>query len=172
VVDTAASMHEFWDDVSFVCLTLTMKLAGLDKDGLDLIFTGNQSFNVKMAGFKAAERFKTALRRAKPMQSYHGVPAVETDMATTLGEIFDEYLTNDRRKRMTLLVLTNGRWERNRDNRLVEETIADFVKKLNEERRTEKRRFTIQFISFGSDPTAIARLKSLDDELERQYNIP
>jgi len=171
-VDTAASMREFWEDVSFACLTLTMKLAGLDKDGLDLIFTGNQSWNVRNAEFKAAERFKTALGRAKPKQLRHGVPAIETDMATTLGEIFDEYLKNDRRKRMTLLVLTNGRWERNRDDRLVEETIADFVKKLNKEGRTEKRRFTIQFISFGSDPTAIERLRSLDDELEREYNIP
>lgn len=151
--------------MTIVLETLASKVDALDKDGLDLKFTVGEDHNVSgVRGNKLMPKFESAKREAKS-RPYH----IETNMANTLNHIFDRYLV-DARRRMTLVILTDGIWNGTLESKGVERAIADFLKKPALAQRLEKRWFTIQFIAFGSDIPNI--LKHLDDDIAKEYLIP
>ncbi|OCL07958.1 hypothetical protein AOQ84DRAFT_377203 [Glonium stellatum] len=173
VVDNGTTMLPFWEAASYVLETLVMKLAGLDDDGLDLLFTIGEDHNIDNAkGIYAPSRFKKAMEAARPAEPTSPGLRDKTDMAATLGEIFDEYLRNHKKK-MTLIILTDGIWEGSVRPKSVENKIASFLRQLLKSLGTmEDRRFSIEFISFGNDEKGMLRLHRLDDELEREFKIP
>jgi hypothetical protein len=170
LVDNAGTMEDFWDEATYLLETLVMKAKGQDKDGMDLSFTVG---NKKLDNATRPSKFKEAMEdtKAKPM------PGVNTDMRKPLGDIFLEYLSKVWEKRsfvlrqkvrkLTLIVLTDGKWEgmgANRDD--VDEMIIKFLKDLEQAMGTlQFRPVSIQFVQFGNDPDAIFRLRRLDDEL-------
>ena len=166
-------MLPFWSVASHVLETLAMKLAGLDEDGLDLLFTIGEEHNISNAkGSNTPSKFKKAIDKAHPAKLTPQGMRYKTDMAATFGEIFNEYL-RDPKKKMTLIVLTDGIWEGSVKSKSVENKIVDFLKLLLKIRGTmEDRRFSIEFISFGNDEKAMLRLRRLDDELEKEFKIP
>lgn len=167
-------MHQFWDDVTYTVETLAMKLAGLDDDGLDLIFTVGQEENIEnVKGVNVHAKFRKAMDKKRPSQPIDPEMWVKTDMKETLSQIFDEYLQGSQGKRMTLMVFTDGLWEGTVTEKAVEEKIANFVRYLLQFRpRMEDRWFSIEFIRFGDNPKAISRLRRLDDELVEKFEIP
>ncbi|OAP62701.1 hypothetical protein AYL99_01928 [Fonsecaea erecta] len=173
VVDNGSSMLQFWPSVSFVLETLAMKLAPLDKDGLDLVFTSAPQKTHKGKGSQAGTRFVKLLVKKKPAFPQNAAEEVKTDMTETLGVIFNEYIRSNKNKRMTLLVLTDGLWRGTKCETAVETKIADFVRQtpLNGN-HMEDRRFSISFIRFGDYPEAIARLQRLDDDFSGLYKVP
>jgi hypothetical protein len=174
VVDNGTSMLPFWKVATYVLETLAMKLAGLDDDGLDLVFTIGQDWNVVDAkGSKGLAKFRKAMENACPIVPDMPGLKEKTDMGETLGQVFDEYLKSHRNKRMTLLVLTDGIWEGSVKDKGVEKKIADFLGELRKHHKTmEDRRFSIEFIRFGDDANAISRLERLDNGLEQEFKIP
>ena len=166
-------MLPFWSVASHVLETLAMKLAGLDEDGLDLLFTIGEEHNISNAkGSNTPSKFKKAIGKARPPKSTSREMRYKTDMAATFGGIFNEYL-RDPKKKMTLIVLTDGIWEGSVRSKSVENKIADFLKQLLKIRGTmEDRRFSIEFISFGNDEKGMLRLRRLDDEMEKEFKIP
>jgi hypothetical protein len=174
VVDNGTTMRPFWDVATYVLETLAMKLAGLDKDGLDLVFTTGQDWNIDNArGSGAPMKFRRAMERASPIVPDKPDLKLKTDMCETLGQVFQEYLTAHQKKKMTLLVLTDGIWEGSVRDKAVEKKIATFVEELVKRHGAmEDRRFSIEFIRFGDDANAISRLTGLDDGLEEEFRIP
>ncbi|EXJ79744.1 serine/threonine protein kinase [Capronia epimyces CBS 606.96] len=170
IVDNGTTMLPFWGVATYVLETLTLKLAGLDEDGLDLVFTIGEEFNINNARrANSAARFQKAMQEMTPKDPGDADEEfLRTDMTAVLGRVFDEYLKTDRHKAMTLLILTDGLWLGSVKEDVVEKKIADFVKELNS---MEPRRFSIEFIRFGDDRTAIKRLEALDNAMEDRYGI-
>jgi hypothetical protein len=166
IVDNGTSMLPFWDVATFVLETLAKKLRGLDDDGLDLFFANGDKWNIVASSHSTHEHFKKAMNNARPMQDS------KTDITERLTKIFDTYNNGTQAKRMTLIVLTDGVWEGTVFEEKIDKKIAEFVGKLEMKgHRSEERRFSIQFIRFGDDPKAIARLKRLDNDLKEKYKI-
>ena len=175
IVDNGASMRPYRHLVAFLVETLALKLQGIDKDGLDLKFTIGNHYNIKEAKKEAPELFRKAVLKA--MEAGREGQAEKTDMRHTLDELFWEYSRNKKKKRTTLLVVTDGIWDgpppRNEKGELeaceLEKKLVDFVKELRKIPSLEDRWFTIQFIQVGEDHDASERFIRLDDHLERNY---
>lgn len=163
VVDNAASMKPHWEHMRTTLLALAMKIGTLDKDGLDLVFTLGQSCdksNVKE--WEIPAEFGKSMDKARREITSND----NTNMAETFLKIFDRY--TDVRKKQTLVVLTDGLWNGgSRTGDDVETAIISFITDVRKrlKGKQEPRWFSIQFISFGNDVKAIARLTALDDEL-------
>lgn len=159
-------MKNFWDDAKRVLETLLMKARGLDEDGMDLSFTLG---SCHVDGRDGERQFMRTMNSddAIPMDGMH------TDMARVLQEILDNYLqppkkSNSRNKNLTLIVLTDGIWQGTLDKNLVTKVVVDFCKALEETRGKSirlERPVSIEFIQFGRDIDATARLRYLDDGL-------
>ncbi|KAI1475554.1 hypothetical protein F4774DRAFT_421439 [Daldinia eschscholtzii] len=165
LVDNDSTMITYWRAMSIVIETLVSKVKLLDKDGLDIEFTvGHQHNAHSVSDKRLLSRFEGAKQEASSRRYL-----VQTDMAKVLTRIFDDYLRNPRRA-MTLIVLTDGRWEGTSDIRSVEKAIAEFLKRPALASKLEKRWFTIQFISLGYGVPDI--LVRLDDGIGKEYSIP
>ncbi|KAG4441125.1 hypothetical protein IFR05_003415 [Cadophora sp. M221] len=131
----------------------------LDPDGPDLHFTlGNH----KLRKQKNSAAFINAMRHDS------AIPAASaaTDIRVPLGHLFEKYLENTK-KAMTIIVLTDGLWDGVKDKDKVSEQIVAFVKKVRDlPNNVMPRRVSIQFIQFGADEAATARLIHLDDHLK------
>lgn len=144
-------------------LTLAMKIGTLDKDGLDLIFTvGDSCEKSNIKEWDIPVKFEESMKRALGEITSGDI----TDMAATLMRVFDRY--RDMTKKQTLLVLTDGLWNGVKDD--VERDIVKLVTEVRKRRagKQERRWFSIQFISFGHDAEALARLTALDDDLRAE----
>jgi hypothetical protein len=152
-----------------------MKLARLDDDGLDLIFSTGTEYDLREC--KNAADFKSGMEKAEPKPS-----SPPTDMSVCLGEIFRPYLQQRKyaTKGLTLIVVTDGMWSvsasQDRGN-AVENKIVDFVNDLmniskDVKSKVEDRWFSIQFISFATDPRAHANLKHFDSAMWKRHGIP
>ncbi|CAH0046485.1 unnamed protein product [Clonostachys solani] len=169
VVDNDPTMAHHWPDVKRTLLTLAMKIGPLDKDGLDLRYScGNHGFLSNIKGYDIKSKFSTSMDEVQ--QRIHD--NIRTDMCAALSKIFDEYLEGDGKKRQTLIILTNGKWEGSGKKRDVEDLIIRFINRLEQNAdRMEDRWFSIQFVSFGDDENALGRLTFLDDKLEARKDI-
>jgi hypothetical protein len=158
-------MLPFWAEATYLLETLVLKAAPLVKDGMDLSFT---RADVKLRRKKNEAEFRAAMNSAQP------VPQSHTNMDESLGHLLDEWL-NIRRGRftvaqemMTVIVLTDGVWAGMRDDHdKLRRTIIDFMKQLKSSRleKLGQRTVSIQFIQFGKDEAARARLRALDDDM-------
>lgn len=156
-------MQSHWDALKTTLLALAMKIGPLDKDGLDLVYTCGDNNNVFGAkGWDMPKVFGQSIDQARSIMDQHD----KTNMAETLAKRFDSYSAGDMRQRQTLFVLTDGLWEGSRDWESAEKEIAQYIDDLRKKlRKKEKRWFTIQFISYGQDQKALARLQGLDDRV-------
>jgi hypothetical protein len=166
-------MGPFWKVATYVLETLAMKLAPLDEDGLDLVFTIGHEMPFNAKGKNASKEFRKQMDRAAPSPMRDSSGEKRTNMAETLGRVFTNYTNQTKSKRMTLLVLTDGRWRGTTKGNMVEDKIATFVKNpFVQKYGMEDRRFSISFIQFGDDQDAFERLKWLDDQWSEAYNLP
>ena len=142
-----------------------MKLAGLDEDGLDLIFTIGEKNNLYKVKDTAPAMFGNAVSKAWPSEEY----CYKTDMSISLSRLFTKY---NRSKKMTILVVTDGMWDGPTPENEIDKTetaLVEFMDYLNQVYIPERRRFTIQFIQIDGDEKATDRLKRFDDDLHNIY---
>lgn len=184
-------MARFWKHASYLLRILVWRSLGYDDDGMELIFTkGDSCLGLKPQVKKPKwyhkaddqkpkeqelEDFTKRMDEARPKQDGN----VKTDMKASLESILgahmkihlDDHVMN---RGLTILVLTDGLWAAN-DEDTVEEYLVTFIKtnKAHWERSQDapdyvnlRRPISIQFIRFGHDPKAIARLQRLDNELQ------
>lgn len=162
-----------WEWVTFVLETLAMKLARIDEDGLDLVFTSGEEYNLWDS--HDASDFKLGMEKAEPKME-----SPKTDMSVCLGKLTREYLEGGKylSKALTLIVLTDGKWgvpaSSSREDRTAKK-IVDFVNALIKtagRSKVEDRWFSIQFISFADTADDYDYLKGLDSRLWKKNNIP
>ncbi|OBT67421.1 hypothetical protein VE03_03009 [Pseudogymnoascus sp. 23342-1-I1] len=161
LVDNAGSMKPHWSHAKFLLKALLLKVAGQDEDGMDLTFTSGKT---QVQDKKGESKFIKAMERPDAQPSLQ----IRTDMKQSLGEIFQKYLDTRRKgsKKLTLIVLTDGKWDGMEDKNGVDAKIITFAKQLNEIAGSlEVRPVSIEFIQFGNDPDATSRLRRLDNHL-------
>jgi hypothetical protein len=169
LVDNAETMEVHWAHAKFLLETLVMKAYGLDKNGMDLSFTYGE---VTLEGSKDEAKFRRKMeeREAQPMAGWH------TDMSRSLeGILLTKYLAEckkepaDKVKKLTLIILTDGIWQGMRDREGVDRVLMDFANEMEKisgfTLRKRERRVSIEFVQFGYDIDATARLRRLDDDL-------
>jgi hypothetical protein len=175
LVDNAETMKDWWFQATYLLETLVWKTEGLDENGMDLLFTFD---SVTLENQKDHKIFAKSMKQsgAKPKSGWH------TDMSLKLGRILDDYYHtyklrpgSDKVKKLTLIILTDGKWDGMTHNpEAVADVIVAFAKKM--ERHTSgllgkrERRVSIEFVQFGNDLDATARLRRLDDDLS--FEIP
>lgn len=157
-------MLKHWPILTFVAETLCMKVAGLDKNGIDLRFTvgGRTRNRTKLRGENGRAQFRRSIHEAKPKIPVDEEHHARTDMKAVLHEIFKEWRENER-KATTLIILTDGVWESTIPSDAADKEIVAFAKEVQEIKAFAPRHFSIGFVRFGEDKKA--RLQRLDDEL-------
>ena len=156
-------MKEHWTIARYTAETLVRKVASLDDDGLDYVFTTGRNhafWNVK--GESAGPTIRDAMNATPPDLD-------PTNMEYTLSIVFDKYINAGERKQTTLLIFTDGVWAGTKDRTAVEQLIQRFSKTAKD--RFQKRWFSIEFISFGQDANALGHLQYLDDHFCRDYEV-
>lgn len=170
MVDNGATMFEHWPILVFVAETLAKRAAGLDKTGIDLIFTvGGREFNqTRLKGDQGRLEFRQALERAEPdtLDNFDN----QTDLYATLEKIIAAW-KKDGRPPTTLLILTDGIWKstipNNVDNIIL--NVAQNLSTTSNNSSVGKRPFGIQFIRFGE--SGKQKLEMLDNELCRRRDL-
>lgn len=160
LVDNAGSMRPHWSNAKYLLETLLLKVAGQDEDGIDLTFTSGKA---EVQHGKSKSEFLKAMKRAEAQPSLQ----IRTDMKKPLGEIFQIYLNSRKwgNRKLTVIVLTDGKWDGMEDKNGVDAKIITFAKQLDKIGGLEDRPVSIQFIQFGNDPDATSRLRRLDNHL-------
>lgn len=167
MVDNAASMASHWPILEFVVYTLSKKVAGLDKSGIDLRFTVHYPKNHDLKRLKGEEgrrKIKEALDAARPSSDR------TTDMDKVLRVLFEEW-RRSHGPPTTLIIFTDGIWG-DTDVHAFEKKLIEGLK-LVQGRHSghENHYFTIQFVRFGDDPNAIERLQKWDDDLCNSHRL-
>ena len=168
--DSAASMTQHWAVATYTAETLAMKVANLDDDGIDYVFTtGGQKNKVQSIRKNEGQTIRRAMNQASPEEVFQRTAMRPvTNMGDTLDAIFNHYMKGPKNKKMTLLVFTDGVWG-GTPEKAVEVKIQGFAS--NFKQKSKQGPFSIEFISFGNDQTGIPRLQYLDDELGKDYQI-
>lgn len=169
-------MTDEWPETTYLLETLAMKLKGQDKNGMDLYFTNGDE---KIEGSKDPGDFRKRMNKqaVQPMQG------VNTDLCRSLGRILRKYLEELRLymnkqvalhkiKSLTVIVLTDGKWDGEQVFDLIKDFCRDMQHCLNKailgmENKLEKRerRVSIEFVQLGNDEDATAKLRRLDNDL-------
>ena len=173
VVDNGSSMYQHWPICRFVTQTLLMKVAGLDKDGVDIRFTinGNRLNKDGLRRTSGLSDLNTVLNSARPSQSNENRAREATDMRRVLHDIFVGHRNKGPEKMTTVIVLTDGVWEGSSLD-LVKSTIVDFVRRLEKDKRDfGPRHFTIGFVNFGDGKEEREKLQYLDDKLCQENGL-
>jgi hypothetical protein len=162
-------MREHWEHVKIKLIQLVEHAGNIDKDGMDLMFT------VTATKFSATNK---ALAFEKELSNEHHIPGekAETNMSIVLGDLLNKYLETVRAskksmpRKMTIIVLTDGKWKDMMNKLAVDDKIVEFSQRLRTFRpntlQEDERRLSIQFVQFGNDPQATHRLRRLDDQLQ------
>jgi hypothetical protein len=167
VIDNGTTMLEHWPVLTFVAETLSRKVAGLDKSGIDVKFTVNGHLHnrVNLRGEKGRAAFTKALHESQPPQLLSEDYFLSTDMNQVFMEIFREWRdpTRGQEKPTTLIVLTDGEWRGTQPSLTLNNTIVEFGKEVLSQKRYNPRHFSIGFVRFGD--TQKLKLEELDDKL-------
>lgn len=163
-------MRAHWARAKLVLETLAMKVGPLDENGLDLLFPRGDYGKENVKGFDIPTEFRAAMNEAKADDD----PALyQTPMAEFLNTLLSQYRT-DMSKKLTIIILTTGEWEKSDVLDDVEQVIADNLRQMSAVSSSfyTERRCTLEFVSFGDNELALQRLKDLDDEFSQRYKIP
>ena len=161
-------MAPHWDAVKRLLCDLVKKAQYVDEDGMDLKFTASHT------QFRASNKVE-AFEKELSKPSNYPMGTHETNMSTTLGPILADYLdvfmeTKKKARKMTIIILTDGKWGAMLNKFAVDNKIVEFNKKLQEALpnalEDDGRRLSIQFVQFGNDRPATVRLKRLDNKLK------
>ncbi|EXJ58240.1 serine/threonine protein kinase [Cladophialophora yegresii CBS 114405] len=168
LVDNGASMAEHWGHVKIKLIQLVEHAGNIDKDGMDLMFTASST------GFKPTNKV-VSFQKELDNEKHTPKQRAETNMSVVLGSILNKYLETVAQwkksmpRKMTIIVLTDGKWKDMKNSFAVDDKIVEFSEHLKKLRpntlEEDERRLSIQFVQFGNDAQATHRLTRLDDHL-------
>ncbi|KAI1346723.1 hypothetical protein F5Y01DRAFT_264959 [Xylaria sp. FL0043] len=191
LVDNASSMRSFWRHATYVLRVLVMRSLGYDDNGMELRFTNelDEKWRLSPKKKQSKEDFLKKMNDADPNKRKKEIS--KTDMSASLSLILEDHLRKnsdgDKLKRhLTILVLTDGLWEKNKEYD-VDNYLITFIKKIPEEAwepetpleasttsnrpPSRPRPISIQFVRFGHHPKAVIRLDRLDNHLRNRPEL-
>jgi hypothetical protein len=168
LIDDSETMRPHWSNVKRAFEALAYLVKKSDYDGIDLRFTNHV----------AVER--SAKHRKPLIATLNGIqPGGKCDIGLTFGRIIhgidlenksqakkgtlSRHLQRKKKWGTSIYVLTDGMWEEE-SNWL--RGMVDPLRKLID-RDVQNGQVGVQFIQFGNDPDGTARLKTLDEGLNR-----
>ncbi|KAI8624162.1 hypothetical protein F5Y19DRAFT_337123 [Xylariaceae sp. FL1651] len=186
LVDNASTMKSFWRHAAYLLKVLVWRSWGYDDNGMELRFTNEFDEKWRLRPKKKQEKgqFKSKMDDADPNKFKNKI--AKTDMSASLSLILEDHLRKNSdgtklQRHLTILVLTDGLWERNGEYD-VDDYLITFIKRIPEENWqpetpqrasvigdkpvSRPRPISIQFIRFGHHPSAILRLDRLDNNLK------
>ncbi|KAI1131151.1 kinase-like domain-containing protein [Nemania abortiva] len=179
IFDNSQSMRPHWPDVKRTADALTYVLKNVDPDGFEIHMTNSGKPISQKDRKKLFEEFGY-FDQHSPRDDLGCCP-METVLSKILGKAVKKALAPTSmlsrvRSRdiqgVSIYIFTNGVWEDRRDRDVsygeaggVENAIKTAVGKLQTAGRM-RTDLSIQFISFGDDPTGLSRMKWLDDDIK------
>jgi len=173
-------MEQYWDEATFLLLVLELKCTKQDENGIDLTFTvgggavSNHKPGTKWSGLVgkisgSGTPFEKAMETAKPQPKNER----KTNMSQALKRLFTSYIeenrTRTKKKKLTLIVLTDGKWEgENGSQNSVKACIIDIYNELKKKEligSLDERFVSIEFVQLGQDIEAMERFRDLDNNL-------
>ncbi|KAH8892432.1 hypothetical protein GQ53DRAFT_685738 [Thozetella sp. PMI_491] len=151
---------------------LTAMMYGLDSDGVELFFSSRP--RKPYTHLKEPGQFVEKLLAHPPVTTPF-TPSLGGSIIPALKEIFHRIDTGEYKRKMTLLVFTDGVWPGILQEGLVFNIISTQLMEWYGQPLTREmldtRNLSIQFIGFGDDPVGIKRLQELDDDLKYRNGI-
>ncbi|KAI0868469.1 hypothetical protein GGS24DRAFT_513378 [Hypoxylon argillaceum] len=185
LVDNASSMKSFWGHATYLLKVLVMRSIDYDDNGMELRFTNDTDEKWKLSP-KKHQKKEMFLKRMADANPNKQKKISKTDMSASLSLILEDHLNKNSdgtklKRHLTILVLTDGLWERNEED-AVDNYLVTFIRRIPEEKwesetspkppftgnkpASRPRPISIQFIRFGHHPKAIERLDRLDNQLK------
>ncbi|KAK2044196.1 hypothetical protein LZ31DRAFT_566008 [Colletotrichum somersetense] len=173
---------------------LVWRSLGYDDNGMELYFTNPDTEPKATIGESLSqnlEHFTRAMKAADPNMTKSRAEVVDTTIIPELTRIINTYTRAKASKhpprKKTIIILTDGIWKGMRIEHTIDVYLRSVFNELKDlhgdlpyiqpEKRQEPvdifkiRPVTIQFVQFGDDPRATARLRRLDDDM-RLYGCP
>ncbi|KAK1845620.1 protein kinase domain-containing protein [Colletotrichum chrysophilum] len=191
LVDNGTTMNVHWKQATDLLEVLVWRSLGYDEDGVELRFTDpdtNHKAKVKESRSQSLKQFTDAMKLATPSASTR----IKTNILPALERIVNDYTTGmtsakSKPRKKTIIVLTDGIWEGMNIEYTLDVHLRSTFQVLRDlhgdlpyvaagysgdrEDISVIRPITIQFVQFGNEPNAAARLKRLDDDM-RLYGCP
>jgi hypothetical protein len=157
IIDNSASMHNCWGEMTRLFDSLIHTLEQHNKDGIDMHFsseTGQQ--NTRFACKCLVDRHDHWRQgnESEKCSKTHG------NLDKSLALRLRQYLAGRQRKKMTVLVLTDGLWA-DKKQASMERLLSDFDHLRRDQ--TGEENFSVQFIRFGNNPKALERFTRMDN---------
>ncbi|KAI8226932.1 hypothetical protein K4K54_003323 [Colletotrichum sp. SAR 10_86] len=191
LVDNGTTMKHHWKQATDLLEVLVWRSLGYDDNGVEIRFTDpdtSSKAKVKESRSQTVRQFTEAMKLATPNTSNR----IKTNILPALERIVNDYTTGmtsakSKPRKKSIIVLTDGIWE----GMNIEYTLDVHLKSTfqvlrdlhgdlpyitagysgDREDISVIRPITIQFVQFGNDPNATARLRRLDDDMKR-YGCP
>ena len=147
-MDDSESMRRYWKDVELTLDLLIYLVKKQDPNEVDLLLTNSD------AHYKSKKT--TELLRPIHRHQPRGVTNMEASLAKALQKHKAQFRKGELGQPATLYVLTDGGWQWGDPATPIGELVDD-LRKLGAHEH-----FGIEFIRFGDDPAAEAKLNALD----------
>jgi len=168
LVDDAATMYPYWNEVRELCEILAYMVKEKDPNGFDLYFTVSpKQYNFKhTSGLEKVLKDKTAKGETDiKVQLSNIITTFETRLRPPTSNSHFQRSAQSHVRPMNLYILTNALWEAHSDAAI---PIKHLVNRLTQN-ELHNHHFMIQFISFGT--AGQERLKRLDSGLNLELYV-
>ncbi|GKT57649.1 protein kinase-like [Colletotrichum tofieldiae] len=194
LVNNGTTMASYWSQATHLLEVLVWRSLEYDDNGMELYFTDpdtNPKATLQESHPQQLEQFTKAMKLAEPIEPKSPSHVVDTTIVPELTRIINCYTraktSKSSPRKKTIIVLTYGIWSGMR----MEHTIDFYLRSIFHELKdlhgdlsyiqpgkvqdqmdiSKIRPVTIQFVQFGDDPTAVERLRRLDDDM-KLYGCP
>lgn len=187
-------MAHHWKQATDLLEVLVWRSLGYDDSGVEIRFTDPDTSSrakVKESSTHTVRQFTEAMKSASPkLPSPTSPTRIKTNMIPSLERIINDYTTGmtsakSKPRKRTIIVLTDGIWEGMNIEYTLDVHLTSTFQVLRDLHGdlpyitpgcargdiSMIRPITIQFVQFGADPNATARLRRLDDEM-KLYGCP
>lgn len=164
LVDDSDSMYgPRWRTTAHILAKIASIATKYDQNGVDIRFFNKYIDDAERRNLTSADQVMRLFSKV--------VPEGPTLTADILDEELNEYMYDyrkDRRKKgLNVIILTDGEPERRQN---VEAVIVKYARKLKD-MSAKQLQVGLQFVQIGGDEGAATFLKSLDDDLEKKYDL-
>ena len=164
LVDDSASMYgRGWKITQQVMAEVASIAVMYDKDGVDVRFFNDCTEDEERLNLDSAQKVMSLFDKLDPEGE---TPTADT-LELELNEYVHKYKHNTRIKGLNLIVITDGAPSPGQD---VEGVIVKYAKILAEQ-DAPPLQVGIQFVQIGDEKGAKAFLDSLDNDLQKKYNL-
>ncbi|KAH6661990.1 hypothetical protein B0J14DRAFT_311898 [Halenospora varia] len=175
-------MEDHWHRIRELVAVMVALLYGQDDNGMELYFTSSAK---KFGPFTEPYQFVEKINEMRPNRPRrnlpkHGDMGQEIENSDDIREVLFDILNlvgkGMYRRKLTLIIFTDGVWKDINDKRTVAHGIANRLQIWEDKpalkQMVEARDISLQFVQFGDDWQATEEFKYLDNDLTKPDGTP